>query len=149
MNSQEKIFYLGFHKTGTTSFGSLMKSLGYKSKTYYKPYSHSFVDKLTNNDMKEVFEIADEFEAFEDDPWYLFYKKFEQRYPKAKFIFYERDPEKWYESCLFFFGRASSPMNEFIFGKGAGSPLYNKERHISVYKQHSTEVRDYFKDKPE
>jgi len=149
MSKQKKIFYLGFHKTGSTSFGELMTILGYKSQTYYKTYSEPFVNKLKNNDLSEVFEITDKYDAFDDDPWFLFYKEFEQRYENALFVLYERDPEKWYESCFYFFGRANTPMREFIYGKGKGCNLYNKDHHISIYRQHSQDVREYFKDKPE
>lgn len=147
MEGQPKVFYLGFHKTGTTSFGALMKRLGLKSQSYYKPYSRSFVKALQERDFGELFAIADSSDAFDDDPWYLFYKDFEQRYPEAKFVFYERDPDKWYQSALLFFGRSTTPMAEFIFGEGKGSPLFNREHHISVYKKHSADVRSYFEDK--
>jgi hypothetical protein len=144
---QNKIFYLGFHKTGTTSFGVLMRSLGFRRQSYYKPYSASFINNLEQNDLGELFALADNAEAFEDDPWYLFYEVFEKRYPSAKFVFYERNAEDWYQSCLFFFGRYSTPMSEFIFGRGKGSPLYNKKHHIEVYKQHASNVRQYFQNK--
>jgi len=149
MTDKQKVFYLGFHKTGTTSFGALMKRLGLTSQSYYKPYSRSFVKALREGDLTELFAIADGSDAFDDDPWYLFYEDFEQRYPEAKFIFYERDPERWYQSALLFFGRSTTPMAELIFGEGKGSPLFNKEHQISVYKQHSADVRKYFRDKPQ
>jgi len=88
MSKQKKVFYLGFHKTGSTSFGELMTILGYKSQTYYKTYSEPFVNKLKNNDLSEVFEITDKYDAFDDDPWFLFYKEFEQRYENALFVLY-------------------------------------------------------------
>lgn len=149
MTGKTKVFYLGFHKTGTTSFGALMKSLGLKSQSYYRPYSRSFAKALQDRDFGELFAIADSADAFDDDPWYLFYKDFEQRYPEAKFVFYERDPEKWYQSALLFFGRSTTPMAEFIFGEGKGSPLFNKEHQISIYKKHSADVRSYFQDRPQ
>jgi len=149
MAEKQKVFYLGFHKTGTTSFGALMKRLGLKSQSYYKPYSRSFVKALRERDFRELFAIADSFDAFDDDPWYLFYEDFEQRYPEAKFVFYERDADKWHQSALLFFGRSTTPMAELIFGEGKGSPLFNKEHQISVYKQHSADVRKYFCDKPQ
>jgi hypothetical protein len=149
MSGHDKVFYLGFHKTGTTSFGTLAKELGLRRQSYYKPYSAVFVGKLQAEDLSELFAVADQFEAFEDDPWYLYYREFEERYSTAKFIFYERDPEAWYASALLYFGRSTTPMNELIFGKGHGSPLYNKEHQIAVYKQHSVDVRSFFSDKPE
>lgn len=149
MARPQKIFYLGFHKTGTSSFGAFMQQLGFRSQSYYKPYSKAFALSLKNNDLRELFEIADQFDAFDDDPWNLFYKEFERRYPLAKFVFYEREPEKWYESAVLFFGRSTTPMAELIFGEGEGSPMFNRDRQLAVYKQHSANVREYFRDKPE
>lgn len=149
MQNRQKIFYLGFHKTGTTSFGAFMQQLGFKSQSYYKPYSRSFALSLRNRDFRELFEMTDRYDAFDDDPWYLFYREFETRYPTAKFVFYERDPEKWYQSALLFFGRSTTPMAEYIFGEGKGSPMFNRDRHIAVYRKHSADVRDYFRDKPD
>ena len=149
MQNRQKIFYLGFHKTGTTSFGAFMQQLGFNSQSYYKPYSRAFALALKNNDFRELFEMTDRFDAFDDDPWYLFYREFEKRYPAARFVFYERDPEKWYQSALLFFGRSTTPMAEYIFGEGKGSPMFNRDHHIAVYRKHSAEVRDYFRDKPE
>ena len=148
MTYKQKVFYLGFHKTGTTSFGALMKQLGLKSQSYYKPYSKSFTKALREKDFHELFEVAERFDAFDDDPWCLFYKEFNQRYPEAKFVFYERDPEKWYQSALLFFGRSTTPMAELIFGEGKGSPMFNKEHQKAVYQKHSIDVRKHFHDKP-
>lgn len=147
MHNPQKIFFLGFHKTGTSSFGVFMKQLGFRSQSYYRPYSRAFALSLKKRDFRELFETADRFEAFDDDPWYLFYREFEQRYPSAKFVFYERDPGKWYESALLYFGRSTTPMAELIFGEGKGSPMFNRDHHLSVYKRHSAEVREYFHDK--
>ena len=140
---KNKVVYLGFHKTGSTSIGHLfgkmnLRCLGCWGVKHWKG----------NESEREALEIAKEYDAFQDNPWPIIYKQFDKKFKNSKFIFYERDVNSWYSSNLKFFGYWNSPMREYIYGEGNGSPVGNEKIYKQVYLQHSRDVLEYFKNRP-
>jgi len=137
-----KIFCIGFHKTGTSSLASALKTLGYRVTG---PNGIRDPDIADN-----VYALADslvnEFDAFQDNPWPVIYKYLDEKYPNGKFILTIRSTESWIKSQVSHFGRRETPMREWIYGTGC--PKGNEKIYTERFDKHNEEVIDYFKDRP-
>ncbi|AWM13010.1 hypothetical protein DI487_03455 [Flavobacterium sediminis] len=145
---KEKVFVIGYHKTGTSSLGKAMLTLGFrvcgslKEGYGYKDSDKAFPEYL----MEQAQPLFDKYDAFQDTPWFLLYKELYYRFPEAKFILTIRDEEKWIKSMQGHFGKNSYPYHDYIY---EDSDMFSdSEKYIQVYKQHNSSVREFFKDKP-
>lgn len=141
--SKNKVFCIGFQKTGTSSMAKALKQLGY-SVTGPNGVNDPEIPKKVH---RETAKLMKRFDAFQDNPWPQMYQWCHEKYPAAKFILTIRDTEKWYNSALKQFGDSSTHMREWIYGKGKGSPINNRDCWIERYTRHNAEVVEYFKGK--
>lgn len=134
-----KVFCIGFHKTGTTTLDLALRELGY-SVTGPNGVNDA---NISSNILKMAHELAEQYDAFQDNPWPLVYKEMDEKYPDSKFILTERDESKWISSQVRHFGKNSTPMRQFIYG--VGCPKGNEQVYLERYRQHYKEVTEYFK----
>lgn len=147
---KQKVFCIGFHKTGTTSLGKLLEKLGYNNCHGAGPIRKALGDNrmmelLFKRDYKVVFDVAEEYDSFNDNPWFSLYQELDVRFPNSKFILVERDESKWIASCIKYFGKSKSAFRMFLYGKS--SPEGNEERYLQVYNKHNDNVKSYFKER--
>ena len=136
---KSKVFCIGFHKTGTTSLGNALKTLGYKV---------TGPNGVNDPDIsKNVYAIADslihEYDAFQDNPWPIIYKYLDEKYPNSKFILTLRDSNSWIKSQVRHFGPRETPMRKWIYG--VGCPEGNEDIYKKRFEKHNREVMDHFK----
>ncbi|MCW8107273.1 hypothetical protein OPS25_01985 [Alteromonas ponticola] len=142
MTNKTKVFCIGFHKTGTSSFTVAMRKLGYSVTG-----PDGVTDKnIAENVLKLAMERAEKFDAFQDNPWPIIYKEVDKAFPGSKFVLSVRDPQAWVKSLVNHFGKKSTPMREWIYGKGC--PKGNEELYLNRFNQHNAEVIEYFSDRP-
>ena len=141
----QKVFGIGFHKTGTTSFGEALKVLGY-SVTGPNWIYHGNIGRTH---LARCRALSHDFDAFQDNPWPLVYREMDEMWPEAKFVLTVRDPHKWISSQTKHFSRDTTPMRKFIYGADKGHPSGNEEHYIATYERHNAAVRAYFKDRPD
>jgi hypothetical protein len=93
--------------------------------------------------------VAAQYDSFEDWPWPLLYREFEQRYPDAKFILtMRRDTDTWFRSLVRHAQRTGPTLaRKILFGYEM--PLEAAEYHMDFYVKHNLAVIDYFSDKPD
>ncbi|AEI96554.1 sulfotransferase family protein [Roseobacter litoralis] len=141
----QKIFGIGFHKTGTTSFGEALKELGYNvtgpNWIYHGNIARTYLPRCRA--------LSHDFNAFQDNPWPLVYREMDAMWPKAKFVLTLRDPQKWIASQTRHFSRDTTPMRKFIYGADKGHPSGNEAHYIATYKRHNSNVRTYFEGRPD
>jgi hypothetical protein len=142
---QGKIIGVGFQKTGTSSLRDALRILGYRVKD---TTSRALIPILRNDDDK-LLRIIENYDAMEDTPWYIIYKKLDRLLPGSKFILTLREEESWYKSVARHIGDLPSAHHEFVYGRGKSLPKYHKENTLKVYRKHIAGVREYFKDRPE
>jgi hypothetical protein len=138
-----KIFCIGFHKTGTTSLAKALTILGYKvtgPNGIHDP-------NISQNVYEMAFHLVDKYDAFQDNPWPIIFKQIDERYPGNKFILTLRPTEEWIKSIVRHFGTDTTPMRAWIYG--VGYPKGNEDTYILRYNQHNEEVLNYFKDRPD
>lgn len=147
-----KVFCIGFHKTGTTSMGALFRALGYRALSAYRTRDPAFVADLAAGRLDDLFAMADRAQAFEDNPWPLFYRALDARYPGSRFILTVRDTDRWLKSLVNHFGgqdAPDSPMRAFIYGPGRGDPRGHEAAYRARYEAHRAEVEAYFAGRPQ
>ena len=122
---QPKVFCIGFHKTGTTSLGDALTTLGYR----VTGLAGKNDPEIGNHVLDMARRLVGEFDAFQDNPWPILYRELDAMCPGSKFILTLRDPEPWIRSQVRHFGRSETPMRRWIYGVGhnhAGQPARNQ-----------------------
>lgn len=136
-----KIFGIGFHKTGTKSLASALTYLGYRVTG-----PNGVANPNIASEAQQIaFELVEQYDAFQDNPWPILFRELYQRYPEARFILTVRPADAWLRSVVEHFGTKSTPMREWIYG--VGSPHGNEEIYVARYQRHNREVMDFFSDK--
>ncbi|MZR64160.1 sulfotransferase family protein [Alcanivorax sp. DP30] len=135
----EKVFGIGFHKTGTTSLALALQMLGYRV-TGPNGVKDPFI---ADNALAMAMALVEQYDAFQDNPWPMLYREVDERCPGAKFILTYRNEESWINSLVNHFDKNDTPMRKWIYGPG--SPVGNENVYLERYKRHNQEVREYFK----
>ena len=138
----QKVFGIGFHKTGTTTLESVLTDLGYK---VCGP-KRELLELIKSKKFKNIFKLVEKYDAFEDVPWPLIYKELDDEFPNSKFILTIRSTDKWISSVVKHFGNSKTKMREFIYG--VGDPKGNEEIYINRYVSHNESVLSHFKKRP-
>ena len=145
MNSHSKIFIIGLPRTGTTSVCHAFLQLGFScAHTAY---------------IQNTFATA---QVLADTPIFNDYQQLDKLYPGAKFIYLEREPEKWLPSIRQLLQRmqvnltrTDGGFNPHIkrcylntFGDFTSDDLENDAYLLSCYKQHKASAKQYFANRP-
>jgi hypothetical protein len=162
MRSQ-KIFGLGFSKTGTTSFEKSLELLGYKvCRGHWKnPHTFYLFALYIHRDYEEIFRLVNYWDAFADGPWggTDLYMEIYRRFPDSKYILTIRDAESWYESfekLITMFDRNPETAFDSFHANRYGAAYFfkhifqidklagNREKIITHYKEYNDRVIEFF-----
>ncbi len=144
MAGDGKIFCVGFHKTGTTSLAAALTCLGYRvTGPNWIANPNIRVEALNL-----ALSLVPQYDAFQDNPWPILFRELHQEFPHAKFILTTRPPDEWIRSVVQHFGTETTPMREWIYGPGHGSPLGSEELYIARLTEHNRAVLEYFQRAP-
>lgn len=138
-----KVFGIGFHKTGTKSLASALRTLGYRvtgPNGTLDPDIATRVHAMAR-------ELSAQFDAFQDNPWPIVFREMDALHPGSRFVLTVRAPAAWIRSVVRYFGTRESPMREWIYG--AGSPVGNEARYLERYEQHNAAVLAHFRARPD
>ena len=138
----KKVFCIGFHRTGTTTFQTALEELGYKVVGMRK----SEWDAYATGNYEQVIECIKQFDGFRDMPWPLMYQWLYEAYPDAQFVLSRREPTPWVASCVGNYKDRPYEMFPVIYGFEVFEG--NEEVAKRVYRKHLEDVRAFFKDKP-
>jgi hypothetical protein len=144
--AKQKVFCVGFQKTGTTSLQEALQQVGYKVAGVYG--DDLPLQKLREDYVEMGLELATRYDAVQDMPWALIFRELDRAFPGSKFILSERDPERWYKSISNHFGAGDAVLQQLTYGPDAGSPIGHEERYKEVYLAHNAAVKAYFADRP-
>src|SRR5690554_1167223 len=140
---KQKVFIIGFQKTGTTSVEYALEHLGYRVYGGDKNLM-----KYTNTeDLKNYIKnTLSSWDAAQDMPWPLFYKELYELYPDAKYILTLRDSKKWIRSVVTYFASIRIPLHIKIYGVPCAEGY--ESRYLELYEQYNAEILEFFKNKP-
>jgi hypothetical protein len=169
-----KIFCIGFGKTGTTSMTKLLSGFGFKvgnqavAEVLAEDWS---VHKRT----ERIISFCYTADAFQDAPFSYpgLYKELDKAFPGSKFILTVRDnPEQWFDSLVRFHTKLFSSdknrppdeedkRNALYRYKGymlesarnnwdyPNVPMYDENKYKQRYINHIEDVRAYFTGRPD
>ncbi len=140
-----KVFCIGAHKTGTTSLEVALTKLGYRVQGSFGTKDPDIAEKVH----EMAYAMAEDYDAFEDNPWPILFKELDQRFPGSKFILTRRPPDAWIRSMVKDFATTETPMRRWIYGETAGCPEGNEDIYVERYERHNREVLEYFRDRPD
>lgn len=140
-----KVLGCGWAKTGTTTLGEALRLLGFQ----HQSQDLVLADHLP--DTKAIVNAAVA-ESFEDWPWLLLYREFDQAFPDCRFILTVREPTQWLRSYRKHIGSqgVATPAMNALRSKLYGLPFpeVSDAQLIDRYERHNREVRAYFADRP-
>ncbi|KAF2103456.1 hypothetical protein NA57DRAFT_31946 [Rhizodiscina lignyota] len=143
-----KVFVVGLNKTGTTSLGDALATLGYKRLGWKDLLSRKLFHDWYSGNLQHLIGLSRTYDAFEDLPWTFLYEEMATMYPDAKFILTLRnDEEKWWRSIHAHTNRNGWVGHELLYGSQFANES-NKETYVSIYRSHNDRVREFFKDQP-
>ena len=140
---EAKIFGIGFHKTGTSSLGTALTTLGYRVAGAQRVHDRN----VGRDALATAVDLVPRYDAFQDNPWPLLYEEMDERYPGSRFILTVRPTDAWIASVVKHFGSTSTPMREWIYGMGA--PLGHEEVYVRRYDEHNEAVLHHFRNRPD
>lgn len=168
-----KIFVVGRNKTGTTSTGRALASIGFRLGKQSK--AELLLEDWGKRDFRSIVNHCRTADAFQDIPFSLdyTYQIMDYAFPGSKFILTVRNSsQEWYNSLTRFqtkiLGKNRLPTaddlkqfpyrhrrtgwlwraNQLIYGVDERS-LYDKEIYIEHYESHKQKVVDYFQHRSE
>lgn len=140
---KQKVFILGFQKTGTTSLEHALQYLGYRVYGGDK----NLMKFSNSEDLKTYIKTTlHNWDAAQDMPWPLFYKELYEIYPDAKYILTIRDTSKWIRSVVTYFASIRIPLHRKIYDVPCAEGY--ESRYIELYEQSNKEISAFFKNKP-
>lgn len=145
---QQKVFCLGFQKTGTSSVGAALGQLGYRLAGYnpFRPYA-TCADLDIDTLWQAARPIAEEMDGAKDTPWPVLFEHLDKAFPDAKFIHVVRDRDDWLRSVVADFGNHHNEIHRLIYGSAC--PTGNEADWLARYDRHNAEVLDHFADRPD
>lgn len=144
---RQKVFVIGFHKTGTSSLGKALQLLGYKVCGSLKEgFGVSTKSKTYKEDLMTIagnVKLFDTYNAFQDTPWFLLYEELYVKFPEAKFILTIREEQSWLQSVQKHFASGNFAYHSFIYN--SLDSLMEAEHYVETYKNHNDNVISFFK----
>lgn len=172
---KERIFCVSMQRSGTTSVGDWLEAHGLSRAGSPTARQHGWTRLWLEGNVDAIFasEAFANAEVFEDDPWWCpdFYRVVAERYPEAKFILLERDPDDWFDSMCHHSGGKNpgwSDIHARIYGRepelqqlladqpnlqadawGLLSIVEHRDHYTRLYRQHGDAVRAFFQATPQ
>ena len=138
---EQKVFGIGFQRTGTTSLVTALRRLGYFAL-------HDAPWLLPGSITGDIdWSLIDEYDVVADNPFPVLFRELDDHYPGSKFILTERDPDDWLRSVEFLVQNVSPgfEMEHYVYGIDTFDP----QIYRGVYLAHNRAVRDHFADRPD
>lgn len=125
-----KIFCIGFNKTGTTSFGLALKKLGYSHSSFNRVIWRDYQKK---NKLHRIMRYTACFDCFDDLPWLKedMIPILDAAFPNSKFIYLYREEGAW--------KRSYARWHQQTFGSTPDA-----DAKFNEYKKHEKFVKEYF-----
>lgn len=144
---KQKVFCIGFQKTGTSSLRDALKLLGYEVAGVFG--RDVKLAELKSRYVEIGLKIANRFDAVQDMPWPLMYRELDTAFPGSKFILTVRDTDRWYSSIAGHFRASPYHLQQLTYGDDAPAPVGHEARYRQVYEAHNAAVVAYFADRPD
>ncbi|WP_427450060.1 sulfotransferase family protein [Litorimonas sp. WD9-15] len=143
MQKRQKVFGIGFHKTGTKSLRKALEILGYSVCGPVGARNHD----IARDAIEIALDHAARFDAVQDNPFPPLFRELDAAFPGSKFILTTEDPDIWTARAVRYFGEQTTPMREWIYGEG--SPVGYEDIYRTRFERHTADVLKHFANRPE
>ncbi|MCB0133043.1 MAG: hypothetical protein KDD78_19410 [Caldilineaceae bacterium] len=144
----DKVFGIGWAKTGTTTLGACFKILGFN----HQSRDLALVQQWAQGDLSRIMAVAQTKESFDDWPWLRLYAEMDRAFPGSRFVLTHRAPERWvgsYRNMLQDQRQTTPELTEIRrFLYGLPFPECTEEQLLARYQRHNDDVMTYFADRP-
>jgi hypothetical protein len=149
-----RVFGIGFHKTGTSSLSVALRRLGY-SCTHW-PNAHWARRVYTDMTTAGTSLALEQTMAATDFPIAILFRQLDAAYPGSKFILTTRNEWDWLASVARHFSPENphhetwngDPFSHRLHNLVYGRRKFDESIFLARYRQHHTEVREYFRGRP-
>lgn len=146
---REKVFGLGFSKTGTSSLARALSILGYRT-THNPTDDETTISLLSGNLDCAAIRNHD---AICDIMFCRHFRELDRLYPGSTFILTERDRAGWHASCARHWASRSIKSTalqneELVDFQVYGTALYRRDLFDDAYNAHYAAVLNYFEQRP-
>ncbi len=159
ISSQQKIFGVGFHKTGTRSLTQALLKLGVKATHWpYKYLAQLPQNASVEETLRVLAPVLQANQSFADVPYSGLYKTLDGLFPGSKFILTKRDSESWWDSISRHWSlsegvRVLTSYERIQYNQFPPfiikASLADKDLFISKFEEHNRTVLTYFEQRPE
>jgi hypothetical protein len=168
---RQKVFCIGFNKTGTTSIGAALAGLGFDLAE--QTPGERLLEDWGRRDFTALLRFCEQHDAFQDVPFSLpsTFEALDAAFPGSKFILSERNSaETWFRSMTQYHTkvvgkkRLPTPQDlreyghcyrgwlwramELVYGADEQT-AYHKDRCVRAYLAHGEHVRAHFRQRPD
>ncbi|MCO6491528.1 MAG: hypothetical protein J5I98_24140 [Phaeodactylibacter sp.] len=159
MLPQQKIFGIGFHKTGTRSLTQALQKLGIKATHWpYKLLAQLPPDASKEEVLKVLAPVLEANQSFADVPYSGLYRELDYLFPDSKFILTKRDSESWWDSISRHWSlgggtRILTPYERIQYNQFppaiSEATLADEVLLAEKFETHNRTVQAYFEQRPE
>ena len=159
MSSQQKIFCIGFHKTGTRSLTQALLKLGIKATHWpYKFLAQLAPDASKEEVLKVLAPVLEANQSFADVPYSGLYPELDRLFPGSKFILTKRSSENWWDSISRHWSlsegtRTLTPYERIQYNHFppavSEATLADEALLTNKFEAHNRTVSAYFEQRPE
>jgi len=157
-----KVIGAGFGRNGTLSLKQALETLGFgkcyhMAEVFQHPEHVPVWRAAAHGKSVDWDAVFDGYQASVDWPSCSFWQEQMARYPDAKVVLSERDPERWYESVMNTIYPMSAPyrdsedpgkkslglmIHDLVWQGTFGGRVADKDHAIGVYKAHNSKVKE-------
>jgi hypothetical protein len=149
-----RVFGIGMHKTGTTSLKRALDMVGYPCAHW--PSAHWAKNVWSDVSGAGNSALLERHLAACDLPITMLFRELDHAYPGSKFILTVRDERDWLRSVRGHFSPANPFFQDWDHDPWThrahlllyGRKKFDEEVFLKRYRQHNTEVREYFRRRP-
>jgi len=137
---ENKIFVVGFHRTGTSSLYSALEYFGYDVSWTFGQQNSDIAEEVPELCYSKIAS----YDAFQDVPWFVIYKRLDYWSINSKFILTYRPIDDWINSAVNYFNEHETETRKWIYGENYAHPAGNEYVYMKRYRRHLKEVREHF-----
>ena len=145
---KRKVFGIGLNKTGTSTLGACLTTLGYRHRTY----NFRQVQRLRMQQMDALMADYADADSFDDWPTPWLYQQLDAAFPGSLFILTRRrSTERWLASITDHALRTRCREGMVVRNTfyGCPYPQIDAELYRRTYENHNAAVRHHFRGRPQ
>ncbi len=138
---KDKICIVSLHKTGTASISLMLEHFGYMVTG---PDISLYYEYMINN-LENIDKYFEQYDVFQDDPWYDIFEYLNVKEYNTKFIYLIRNKDSWLKSVQTFYGadRYNNKVRRHFYGDP--NALEHPKLYLEKFMAHEHRVFEYFK----